>query len=75
MNEPSNILYPKEYANRIKKLKKYGLKIEVFGETKMKALKMDSLLGVGQGSQRESQLVLMHWNGNKAKKKQSLYVL
>ena len=72
VNEPSNILYPKEYANRIKKLKKYGLKIEVFGETKMKALKMDSLLGVGQGSQRESQLVLMHWNGNKAKKTKPL---
>ena len=34
----------------------------------MKALKMHSLVGVGQGSQRESQLVIMHWNGNKAKK-------
>ena len=31
VNEPSNILFPKEYSKRISKLKKYGLKIEVFG--------------------------------------------
>ena len=68
VNEPSNVLYPKAYANRIQKLRQHGLKVEVLGETKMKALKMHSLVGVGQGSQRESQLVIMHWNGNKAKK-------
>lgn len=68
VNEPSNVLYPKAYANRIQKLRQYGLKVEVLGEAKMKALKMHSLVGVGQGSQRESQLVIMHWNGNKAKK-------
>tara|TARA_Y100001970_G_scaffold254747_1_gene330804 strand:+ start:375 stop:1838 length:1464 start_codon:yes stop_codon:yes gene_type:complete len=68
VNEPSNVLYPKSYANRIQKLKQFGLKVEVLGETKMKALKMHSLVGVGQGSQRESQLVIMQWNGNKGKK-------
>ena len=68
VNEPSNVLYPKAYANRIQKLRQYGLKVEVLGETKMKALKMHSLVGVGQGSQRESQLVIMQWNGNKARK-------
>ena len=68
VNEPSNILFPKEYSKRISKLKKYGLKIEVFGETKMKALKMESLLGVGRGSQHESQLVIMRWDGDKRKK-------
>ena len=68
VNEPSNVLFPKAYAQRIQKLRHHGLKIEVLGESKMKALKMHSLVGVGQGSQRESQLVIMHWNGNKAKK-------
>ena len=68
VNEPSNVLYPKAYAQRIQKLRQHGLKIEVLGESKMKTLKMHSLVGVGQGSQRESQLVIMHWNGNKAKK-------
>jgi len=68
VNEPSNVLFPKEYSKRILKLKKYGLKIEILGETKMKLLKMDSLLGVGRGSQHESQLVLMRWEGVKIKK-------
>ena len=72
VNEPSNVLFPKAYAQRIQKLRQYGLKIEVLGESKMKALKMHSLVGVGQGSQRESQLVIMHWNGNKAKKTKPL---
>ena len=68
VNEPSNVLFPKAYAQRIQKLRQHGLKIEVLGESKMKTLKMYSLVGVGQGSQRESQLVIMHWNGAKAKK-------
>ena len=68
VNEPSNVLFPKEYSKRISKLKKYGLKIEILGETKMKSLKMYSLLGVGRGSQHESQLVLMRWDGAKVKK-------
>ena len=72
VNEPSNVLFPKAYAQRIQKLRQHGLKIEVLGESKMKALKMHSLVGVGQGSQRESQLVIMHWNGNKAKKTKPL---
>ncbi|MEC9458405.1 MAG: leucyl aminopeptidase [Pseudomonadota bacterium] len=68
VNEPSNVLFPKEYSKRISKLRKYGLKVEILGETKMKSLKMDSLLGVGRGSQHESQLVLMRWDGTKVKK-------
>ena len=68
VNEPSNVLFPTAYAQRIQKLRQHGLKIEVLGESKMKTLKMHSLVGVGQGSQRESQLVIMHWNGAKAKK-------
>jgi len=47
VNEPSNILNPEEYAKRIKGLSKYGLKVEVLNETKMKKLGMWSLLGVG----------------------------
>jgi leucyl aminopeptidase len=34
----------------------------------MKKLGMGSLLGVGQGSERESQLVVMQWNGSRKKK-------
>mgnify|MGYP006091968343 CR=1 FL=1 len=72
VNEPSNILNPEDYAKRIKGLSKYGLKIEILNEAKMKTLGMDSLLGVGRGSQYESQLVIMRWNGLKTKKTKPL---
>lgn len=64
VNEPANILYPKAYAKRIKDLKKLGLKVEVLGEREMKALNMNALLGVGQGSRCESQFVIIKWMGS-----------
>ncbi|MFM8376402.1 MAG: M17 family peptidase N-terminal domain-containing protein, partial [Phenylobacterium sp.] len=63
VSEPANILYPAEFARRVKALEALGLVIEVLGEDEMRALGMGSLLGVGQGSVRESQLVVMRWNG------------
>ena len=65
VTEPSNILYPVSYAAEIKKLEKLGIKVEVLGEAAMKKLGMGSLLGVGQGSVRESQLVVMQYYGGK----------
>ena len=40
-----------------------GLKVEIFNEAKLKSLGMRSLLGVGQGSENESYLVTIQWNG------------
>ena len=37
--------------------------VEVLGEDELGELGMRSLLGVGQGSARESQLVVIRWNG------------
>ncbi len=65
VSEPGNILYPEEYARRIKSLSKHGLKINIYDEKKLKKLGMNTLLGVGQGSIRESFLVTMEWNGLK----------
>ena len=65
VNEPPNVIYPKAYAARIKKLEKLGLKVEVFGEKRMKTMGMNALIGVGLGSERESQMVVMTWNGGK----------
>ncbi|HEY2035165.1 MAG TPA: leucyl aminopeptidase, partial [Rhizomicrobium sp.] len=67
VNEPPNVLYPAAFANRAKQLSKLGLKVEVLGEAEMKKLGMGSLLGVGQGSERESQLVVLRWNGARNK--------
>jgi leucyl aminopeptidase len=68
VNEPPNILSPQEFANRAKQLSKLGVKVEVLNEAAMKKLGMGALLGVGQGSVRESQLVVMQWNGARGKK-------
>jgi leucyl aminopeptidase len=63
VSEPANILHPAEFAQRIQALNVPGLEVEVLGEAQMAELGMGALLGVGQGSRRESQLVVMRWNG------------
>jgi leucyl aminopeptidase len=63
VSEPANILYPAEFAARVKTLEPLGLTVEVLGEAEMTKLGMGSLLGVGQGSRRESQLVVIQWKG------------
>ena len=63
VSEPANIIHPESYAARLKELAADGIDVEVLGEEQMQKLGMGALLGVGQGSTRESQLVIMHWNG------------
>ncbi len=67
VSEPGNILHPDEYAKRIQSLKKYGLKINIYNQKKLKKLGMNALLGVGQGSVRGSYLVTIEWKGLKKK--------
>jgi len=63
VSEPANILHPESFADRIKELSADGVDVEVLGEAEMAKLGMGSLLSVGQGSERESQLAIMRWNG------------
>ncbi|WP_295191255.1 leucyl aminopeptidase [uncultured Brevundimonas sp.] len=63
VSEPANVLYPAEFAKRVKALESLGLEVEILGEAEMEKLGMRTLLGVGQGSRRESQLAIMKWNG------------
>ncbi|MBB3065049.1 leucyl aminopeptidase [Limibacillus halophilus] len=63
VSEPANIIYPQSFVAEARKLEKLGVEIEVLGEKEMAKLGMGSLLGVGQGSARESQLLIMRWNG------------
>jgi len=74
VSEPGNVLHPDEYAKRLTKLKKFGLKVTVYDEKKLKKLGCNALLGVGQGSIRGSYLVTMEWNGNKSKTKPLAFV-
>jgi len=63
VSEPPNVLYPAEFAARVKMLETLGLEVEILGEPEMMKLGMGSLLAVGQGSIRESQLAVIRWNG------------
>ncbi len=74
VSEPGNILHPDEYAKRLLKLKKYGLKITVYDERKLKKLGLNALTGVGQGSIRGSYLVTIEWKGSKSKSKPLAFV-
>jgi leucyl aminopeptidase len=65
VSEPSNVLNPESYADICKTLKKEGLEVQIFGEAEMEKLGMNALLGVGQGSYKESKMVIIKWNGGK----------
>jgi leucyl aminopeptidase len=75
VNEPPNVLYPAEFGRRARAvLTKLGVKVEVLGETEMRRQGFGALLGVGEGSTRESQLVVMQWNGGKKAQKPVAFV-
>ena len=63
VNEPANVLSPAEFARRASELMKLGVEVEILDEKTMAELGMRALLGVGQGSEAESQLVVLRWNG------------
>lgn len=70
VTEPSNVLYPESYANRIQKeLTPLGVKVKILDVKQMQAEGMGALLGVGMGSVRDSRLVVMEWIGDKAAQK------
>lgn len=73
VSEPSNVLNPESYAEICAGLnKKDGLQVEILDEKEMKKLGMNSLLGVGQGSNYESKLVVFKYNGAKNPKDQPI---
>ena len=65
VNEPPNVLFPEEFARRTNALKKFGVAVEILDVPAMKKLGMNALLGVGQGSEHPSRMVVMRWNGGK----------
>lgn len=63
-NEPANIKTPLSYSEKILEcLEPLGVDVTIIGEKEMKKLGMGALLGVGQGSQNESKLVVMKYDG------------
>jgi leucyl aminopeptidase len=74
VNEPANILGPVEFAARAEALSALGVEIDILAEKEMKKLGMGALLGVAQGSVRPPRLVVMKWNGGKAKDKPVAFI-
>jgi leucyl aminopeptidase len=75
VNEPPNVLFPAEFADRAKALEKLGVEVEVLDEKSMGKLGMNALLGVGRGSARDSRLVTMRWNGARSKRAKPIVVV
>ena len=67
VNEPANVLDPPEFARRAQELASVGVEVEVLDDAALAAIGMRALLGVGQGSIKESRVVVMRWNGTSAK--------
>lgn len=64
VNEPPNVVYPESIVKIAKeKLKHLGVHIDVFDQKDLKKLGCNSMLSVSQGSTKEPQLLVLHWNG------------
>ncbi len=63
VNEPANVLDPPEFADRASELTAVGVEVEVLEDAELARIGMRALLGVGQGSIKESRVVVMRWNG------------
>ncbi len=75
VNEPANILGPKEFADRAKALTKLGVKVHVLDEKAMGKKGMEALLAVGQGSERPSYMAVMEWKGAKDKNRNPVAIV
>ncbi|HUX79345.1 MAG TPA: leucyl aminopeptidase [Alphaproteobacteria bacterium] len=67
ITEPANVITPESLAKIAESLKKDGIKVDVLTEKQLQKLGMNALLGVGQGSDKESKLVVMRWDGGSKK--------
>ena len=63
VNEPANVLTTSDFAARLAGMQELGLQVEILEEDELRRLGMGALLGVGQGSESPSKVVVMQWNG------------
>ena len=75
VNEPPNILFPSEFADRTKALEKLGVEVNILDEKAMAKLGMNALLGVGRGSSRDSRLATMRWSGARSKRAKPIVIV
>ncbi|MGL4310686.1 MAG: leucyl aminopeptidase [Paracoccaceae bacterium] len=63
VNEPANVLTTDDFAARLAAMQDLGLDVEILEEPQLEKLGMRALLGVGQGSESPSKVVVMNWRG------------
>jgi leucyl aminopeptidase len=64
VSEPANVLSPEHFAEACRTLgERLGMEVDVLGPSAMRELGMNALLAVGQGSERESRVAVLRWNG------------
>lgn len=75
VSEPANVIYPESFVERCKeRFAGTGATIRALDDAEMEALGMGALLGVGLGSERESRLLVIEWNGGEAGAKPTAFV-
>ena len=75
VSEPANVVFPVSFVERCEaRLADTGAKIRTLDDAEMEALGMGALLGVGIGSERESRLLVIEWNGGADGEKPTAFV-
>ncbi|HWX47641.1 MAG TPA: leucyl aminopeptidase family protein [Roseomonas sp.] len=60
---PANLLTPKAFARRLRRLERHGIAVQVLGRRRLRAAGFGALLAVGQGSANPPRLVVLRWRG------------
>ncbi|MBP8931041.1 MAG: leucyl aminopeptidase [Paracoccus sp.] len=63
VSEPANVLTTSDFADRLLAMRELGISVEVLDEDELAKLGLRALLGVGQGSESPSKVVVMRWDG------------
>ncbi len=73
--EPANVVYPESFVALCEEaFAGTGAELTVLDEAEMTKLGMGALLGVGQGSERESRILAIRWNGGTEGEKPTVFV-
>ncbi len=74
VNEPPNLLGPREFADVALSLKEIGIEVQILSAKDMEKLGMGSLLCVAQGSEKPALMAIMQWKGGKKGEKPLAFV-
>ncbi|MDC1257323.1 leucyl aminopeptidase [bacterium] len=66
VSEPGNVIYPATYAARLQRiLTPLGITVKVYHQAQLEEMGLNLLLSVGQGSEKDSYVVVMEWMNGK----------